>query len=309
MTSRETVDINGKSYDAQTGLPIDADQVEVPAEPKEVVASSSVHTSTQKSKTLNRTVVKKSAPTKPAHLQTRQHKLVAKSPAISRFAADPVFKRQKSMGQDIAPVRHPIQDKVKVAQASREIITAPAKPARVLKDEAIEKAMSTPSEKAPRTKKTLKRRFPRVFSIGFTSVAVLLLGGYFTYLNMPTISIRVAAVQAGIDASYPAYRPDGYRLAGPIAYNDGEVTMRFVANAGPQNFTITEKKSSWDSTAVLENYVEPKAGKDYVPHTTGGLTIYTYDNDAAWVNGGILYGINGDAPLTNEQVLHIATSL
>ena len=38
---------------------------------------------------------------------------------------------------------------------------------------------------------------------------------------MPTLSVRVAASQAGIDASYPSYRPDGYALNGPVTYGDG----------------------------------------------------------------------------------------
>ncbi len=307
MSTGDFVTINGKRYDSHTGLPLDVDQS--PVEPKPVVASSTVHATPQKSQTLNRSVVKKAAPARPTARPAPQHKYVAKSPAISRFAADPAFKRQKPMGQDIAPIRHPLQDKAHAAKASKQILTAPSKPAQVIKNEAIEKALNLPKQKPQKTRKSLKTRFPRVFSVGFTSIAILLLGGYLTYLNMPTISIRVAAVQAGIDASYPAYRPDGYRLSGPIAYNDGEVSMRFVANAGPQNFTITEEKSSWDSSAVLENHVIPKAGDNYVPHTTGGLTVYMYGNNAAWVNGGILYSIGGDAPLTNEQVLRIATSL
>ena len=85
--------------------------------------------------------------------------------------------------------------------------------------------------------------------------------------------------------------------------------MKFAANGGPQNYTVTQTKSSWDSTAVLDNYVTPRAGVSYIPYTERGLTIYTYGNNAAWVNGGILYTIEGNAPLSSEQIRHIATSL
>jgi hypothetical protein len=180
-------------------------------------------------------------------------------------------------------------------------------PSSVLKNEAIAKALDTP--KKAHAKRTMKNRFPRAFSVGTATLAVLLLAGYLTYLNMPTISIRVAAVQSGINASYPDYQPSGYRLDGPIAYNDGEVSMKFAANSGPQSFNIREQRSSWNSSAVLENYVQPKAGTDYNTHTQSGLTIYTFDGKAAWVNGGILYTVDGDAPLSNDQILRIATSL
>jgi hypothetical protein len=191
--------------------------------------------------------------------------------------------------------------------AKKQTVQPTQKPSQVIKNEAIAKAMGTPTKAQP--KQSLKGRFPRALSVSSASLAVLLLAGYVTYLNMPTISIRVAAVQSGINASYPDYRPSGYRLDGPIAYNDGQVSMRFAANAGPQNFTIKEQRSNLNSSAVLENHVQPKADNDYDTHTQGGLTIYTYDNDAAWVNGGILYTIEGDAPLSKDQVLRIATSL
>ena len=69
------------------------------------------------------------------------------------------------------------------------------------------------------------------------------------------------------------------------------------------------KSQDWDSSAVLENYVREKAGSDYTISTTGGLTIYSYNAGAAWVNGGILYTITGDAPLSADQIEHVATSL
>lgn len=138
---------------------------------------------------------------------------------------------------------------------------------------------------------------------------MLLLGAYFTYLTMPQLSIRVAASQAGIEATYPGYRPNGYTLSGPIAYSDDQVRMKFVANAGPHSFTINQTKSSLDSLAVLENYVQPKAGNNYITNREDGLTIYTYDTSATWVDRGIMYTISGDAPLSNEQIRHIAVSM
>jgi hypothetical protein len=149
----------------------------------------------------------------------------------------------------------------------------------------------------------------RVVAILSATLAIVLLGGYVTYLNMPALSVRVAAAQAGIDAGYPNYRPDGYALNGPVTYSQGEVAMNFKANGGNQTFTLNQSKSGWDSAALLDNYVTPKAGSDYTPYTERGLTIYTYGNNAAWVNGGILYTIQGNAPLSSTQMREIATSL
>jgi hypothetical protein len=186
------------------------------------------------------------------------------------------------------------------------------KPSQVIKQEAIAEALDkAPHHSSNKHTKEVRqpRRFQRVAGIGSISLALLLLGGYFTYLNMPSLSVRVAAAQAGVNATYPDYRPDGYSLSGAVAYTDGEVNMKFASNSGPQNFTLNQKKSSWDSSAVLDNYVKQKAGENYITYNERGLTIYTYGSDAAWINNGVLYTINGDAPLSSDQIRHIATSM
>jgi len=126
---------------------------------------------------------------------------------------------------------------------------------------------------------------------------------------MPSWSVHVAAGQAGIDATYPEYRPDGYSLDGPVTYNDGQVTIDFAANTGSSKFSLKQSKSSLDSSAVLDSIVHKKVGDKYITNQERGLTIYTYDGNATWVNAGILYSIDGNAPLSSEQIRRIATSL
>lgn len=314
MSKTNTITINGKHYDAHTGLPVEK-TTPAPvktATPKTVTPSSSMHSSVQHSKTLNRRSVQKHHPKQAATPAQRPvRKSVATHPQVARFAPQPAHKSHpKKLMSDIAPVRHPIATKAHARHVTqKQQPAAPVhKPAAQIKHDALTKAMQNANSPSP-NKQPLKRRFPKFMSIASASLAVLLLGGYMTYINLPTLSIRVAAAQAGIDATYPDYRPSGYSLHGPIAYSSGTVSMKFAANAGPQNFTVSEKKSSWNSSAVLENYVIPAVGDEYLTYAEGGLTIYTYDGAAAWVNNGILYTISGDAPLTGDQVRKIATSL
>ena len=329
MAQTRTVSINGKHYDARTGLPVEnsGDSVEVvetvtetpteAARSQAAVAATAVHQTTQKSKTLRRPKAKKTPISHAAQskkkgamdIVSRSSRTVHRSPAISRFAAAPVIATPTATAQDEAPVAHPLVKKHTATHATTKQHPSQKKAqpsAAALKEHAIQKAFEASQ---PAKQHKAKKRFPRILSTASASLAIILLAGYLTYLNMPTISIRVAAAQSGINASYPSYRPTGYRLSGPIAYNDGEVSMRFASNSGPRNFTVTEKKTNWDSSAVLENHVQPKSNGSYIPHKRGGLTIYTYGNNAAWVNGGILYTIEGDAPLSDEQILRIATSL
>ena len=120
--------------------------------------------------------------------------------------------------------------------------------------------------------------------------------------------MRVAASRAGITANYPGYQPDGYHFAGPITYQPGQVNITFKSNTNNNDFTIKQKSSIWDSQAVLDNYVS-KQTDNYLTYQQSGLTIYSFGSHAAWVNGGLLYTIDGDAPLSSDQLLHIATSM
>lgn len=307
--SQSTILINGALYDATTGLPVGEPSnrsAHVSFSAKKTHPSHEIHRRMQKSQTLNRHVVKKSAPVKPAAVRSA----IKRSPMVSKFAPHPSkAAAQPRLVSDIGPAVHPLVQKTqeRLAPASKHTSTA-IKPAAVIKQEAISEALKkAPSHSAARPVKA-PRRAPRVLSLASVTLALLLLGGYFTYLSLPSLSVRVAAAQAGINASYPAYRPDGYRLT-DVTYSKGAVSLKFAANAGPQNFTITQQQTAWDSTAVKENYVRPNWGNDVIPYAEHGLTIYAHEGNAVWVNGGILYTISGDAPLSSSQVRGIATNL
>lgn len=278
----------------------------------------------QKSKTLRREAVKRPVGAHEATIARprRDPVAVAKSPTISRFATHPQVRlihaapTSKALDgirpKSIAPV-------AVVAPAHRALpSTKPQantqKPAalssRQLKEQLIAKQLAA-AVPAPTHKKKSRSVFssvPKASSVITACFALIVLGGYLTYLNMPNISVRVAASQAGVDARFPEYRPDGYRFNGPIAFAPGEVTMNFQSNGGNQTYAIKQSNSSWDSQAVLDNFVTKKSDS-YLTYSEEGLTIYTFSSNAAWVNGGVLYTIEGDAPLTNEQVLRIAASM
>lgn len=307
MMSKDTIVVNGVLYDKHTGIRL---RETVPASHSHHHASA-IHTPAQHSRTLNRRYI-----ASPAVKDNSGAKKIAiqdggSHHTISRFAPQHHPKPQPVV-RDIAPTAHPLLSVTETRLAAQKPAVHIVKPSQVIKQEAI--AAATAVMQPAHTKKPVKpvkqsSRTRRAISVLSGSLALLLLGAYVTYLNMPSLSTRVAAAQAGINATYPGYQPSGYSLSGPVAYQEGTVSMKFAANAGPQSYTITQSRSDWDSSAVLENYVRDKAGTNYTISTTGGLTIYTYKTNAAWVNGGILYTITGDAPLSSDQIEHVATSL
>lgn len=193
--------------------------------------------------------------------------------------------------------------------AKQHAVTLAPKPAAVLKNEAITEALqrATTPEKAPRRAKKPKSRMGRWLQIASVGLAIMLIGGYFTYLGMPNISTRIAAIQSGVNAKYPGYRPTGYALSGPITFKSGEVRMKFAYADGGQSYTITQQKSSLNSAALKETLTAD--GGEVQTTTAGGLTIYSTDRTASWINGGVLYQITLGGALSSEQVTKIATSL
>ena len=224
---------------------------------------------------------------------------------------------RKSLNTDSsreAPIPHPIHQRTKQIQRSnsnaRAAQNSPAPTASVLKDAIVNEAL----EKAPKSnyrkmKQRPNKRRSRLLSFASGFVALSLFAGYVTYLNVPNISVRVAAAQAGIDASYPGYKPNGFKLNGPVAYSDGEIKMDFVSKQNGSKYTLRESRSSWSSSTLLENYVRGASNDDYTISKEKGITIYHYGSDAAWVSGGILYVIDGDDSLTPDEARRIATSV
>jgi hypothetical protein len=346
MSQKQTVTINGREYDARTGLPVSADhtsrsalrtqtttttQSQQPATSarRATTKSQQIHQKTQKSKTLNRKFTKKPAAHKTEHaLEKRRAPRIdgVKRTASTVHTSPTLPATKKSL--DLKPVAskavvtpapaqtqadihrpHPVATRAHQVQAAKKAAPQTAVPAAsVIKQAVIKEALdAAPKHHAKQHKHSSHKQ--RLAGIVFGCFALVLFGGYLTYLNVPNLSVRVAAAQAGIDASYPGYQPDGYRLNGPVAYSDGQVQMQFAANTGSTGFTLKQSKSSWDSSALLENYVKEKSDDAYSTSQEKGITIYNYGSNAAWVSGGILYTIDGDAPLSPDQIRKIATSV
>lgn len=372
MAPHKTITVNGRLYDAVTGLPVDAstasdttskvsspspapkssekaapvapkvarpsgtprpDFVKMPSKakapapkkqepiaPRSNMAAESVHSSLQRSQTLNRRAAKKPVPTnRPI---TRRPAVggqmdVAKSADVSRFAKNPVVaapapKPAAPAAKPDKPAQaHPIVQRALARnKAAKAPTPAAAKPAtaKEVKEAAISKALAAPKQKTNTRSAESSKRLRRIIVV-LVIILVFVLAIVAAYRMFPSISVGFASAQAGVGATYPQYTPDGYSLSQPVTYTDGEVTLKFQSNSNDNYYTISQTRSSWDSSAALDNVVTPAAGADYVTTKERGLTIYTFKSDAVWVNGGILYKIDSKAPLSGDQIRKIATSL
>ena len=238
--------------------------------------------------------------------QQVQQKAVAKS-AQAQAAQKVVAQRSTARAQVRA-------SEPSVVRSARARIASRQQPqvhmsAQEMKERAISDALQkvasmdkTERSQQQEQKKSFFKRRGIAMAASLAVISVCLLG-YLVYLNLPDLSVRVAAMQSGIENAYPSYVPTSYRLQGLVKEENGTITMNFVKN-GEDKFTLIEKKSSWDSNAVLTNFVKEKWGENYTVAKGQGLLVYISGSNAVWVNGGVLYEIQNDSGSLSTDDLH-----
>ena len=191
-------------------------------------------------------------------------------------------------------------------EATRENKIAEKVMLNEMKAEKAEKKTRKKTEKE--VKHLKKRKGGRILLAFATSAACVLALAAIVKVNLPNISVTVAAVQTGVDAKYPNYIPRDFSIH-DVYTDNSTVIIKFD---GPENqsFTISEEKSSWDSSALLTNYVKGAYGTAYDTIREQGITVYINHSNAAWVNNGIFFRITADnGVLSKKQIKNIVGSL
>ena len=218
----------------------------------------------------------------------------------------------KSSLKPKAPIKSPAKKLTRAAIPAANMTTSSVESAfsRMSEDpKAKQVVAATQPKNVKPVKKSIHKKSTRLAFALFCSTAVVASLFFIAQTNMPDISVRVAAMQTGIQATYPSYIPREYRLSGVYTTQDNSVAMDFT---GPNQakFTLTEEKLPWDSNALLNRYVKTKWGENYDSVREQGITIYISGSKAAWVNAGIVYKINNfQGELTKKQIKNIVTSL
>lgn len=285
-----------------------------------------VHKKTEKSKTLMRTAVKKPVVTQSKVADTpkvvrreakqfdidpkriNRAKSVKKSTLVSKFgeprrAIQPVAASLPVRPEPSAPPLTHHKQEVKASKQAHQHI-----------EDALQKATShnqaKPEKVTRRGRLSRKLRVSnRTVNIAAASLATVLLAGFIAYQNVPNFSMKVASARAGVEGRLPGYKPSGFGLAGPIKYQDGQITLSYSSTSDERKFAINQRTSQWDSDTLLENYLNPEK-KTYQTFQDSGKTIYIYDNNnATWVDGGVWYQIEGNSALNSDQLLRMAASM
>ena len=237
-----------------------------------------------------------------------------------KTVAKPVATAPKTIHRDTTPIDpatpHPLEKKL-AARKSAQTTSAESISMKDKKDAAIKSALASVATMDAKNKrkpiashiKTSRTFSAKKVILAFSCAAIAVAAiGYFVSLNMPDVSVRVAAMQTGIEATYPTYIPRGYALSN-ISSEDKKLVMNFI-DSEKHSFSISEEKSSWDSAALESNYVKEEWESNYSTIREQGLTLFISGSNAAWVNGGIVYKLTTTSgELTKKQIKSIATSL
>jgi hypothetical protein len=172
-------------------------------------------------------------------------------------------------------------------------------------EKAIEDAPAVNEPLLPKQRRGLAKRL----TIASASVlSVLLIGGFFAYQNFNKLDLYLASTKAGFSDITPSYKPTGYGLAS-VSSGSGVIETVYNSNTNSKSYTLSEKKSNFTSSDLLQNFVLNTAGQNYETVISNGLTIYLYaPHSATWVNGGIWYIISANSSLSDQQLVQLASS-
>lgn len=165
-------------------------------------------------------------------------------------------------------------------------------------------ARANSHEQPPVKHQTTKHRRHRR-AVGFVAglTVLLLASGFWAYLNMSSIELKIASMKAGFTAQLPAHQPTGYELT-DIQNRSGQIVLEY--RSGDRNYQITQQPTDWNSRTLGDSII---ADANSQPVQSKGRTIYIYDGVASWVSGGVRYDLTGNAGLDTDQITAIAGSM
>lgn len=258
---------------------------------------------------VTKSVGKKSAQAPSQRVERAQ--TIQRSTLISKFGSlQPAPKKPETMAEE-PEMNLSLSRIAAAAEKARKAHTTNAVKNSLIAKSLEEANKQHQAPKKPHKAKKKRSKATRKLQLSTIGVAALVLAAYVTYLNVPSLSMKVASSRAGFAATLPGQTPSGYRLQGPIAYSPGQVVIKFGSNTDDRHFSIQQQPTTWDSEALKENYVAKNSSTEPTTYQDSGLTIFFYGGgDAAWVNDGKFYSLKSqNSQLDTAQIRSIATSM
>lgn len=151
---------------------------------------------------------------------------------------------------------------------------------------------------------TKQRRAAKRHAISMATgfAALLVIAGFATYINMPSVQIRIAGIQAGVNATQPNFQKAGFAYGG-VQASDGKRVIGLRANGG--NYTLLERATNWDGETMITTVssVNANGAPNYTTVKVGANTVYRFaPTQATWVKNGTWYHLSGTHAVTDSQL-------
>lgn len=285
----------------QTGEASPSPQTQPAANPAAMDSISAMPTATTASKTMPGSVAMSLDKNEPGVFSDEELHQLSNTQIDSPFSASQEPQAQPSSAAP-APVNEPMPRSNTMPAAMPMASAASSQPQAA--GGVMPSLSAVPADKPGKSGKVLKP-----VGVAISVLLVFAVGFYMWRTNYASLAFKIASSKAGINATMPGYVPNGYNLNGNIQASPGSVSYNLASQSNGK-IQITQSKTDWDSQALAENYVAPKAD-NYLALQAQGLTIYMLgNNQASWVNKGTWYRIESpNGTMTQEQVIKMATSL
>ncbi len=131
---------------------------------------------------------------------------------------------------------------------------------------------------------------------------------FVAWQKIPQLSVKLAGMQAHVDAAIPGYKPSGYALSGPAKAANHGVTIQY-ASAEDKNkiYTVQEQSSNQDSTSLIADNSSPSQAVQTAQ--ANGIPIVIVRNKVKCVSNGTMTTITNKAGLSPDELLSIAKSV
>lgn len=337
--SKQTITINGKHYHAITGELLtdvasaddhnahtNAHSINVNTTSVKPAAKSAALRKAKPSQTLMRSAVKK--PANHSTVIRVQHEVehaiasptVAQKPSVNSIAHARLQRAQSTLrSEQISRFQNKATSKPIVAQhAHVPVQKAPEKPDEVelpagapqpkpgngpedMFTRAIANARHHADIKAHT--KAYKQKVRRHFaSLAIGASALLVIAGFTAYLNLPSLQLQFAGMQAGVSTINPNFSKAGFSYTGVSVSQSKRVIILKTADA---KYTLVQQPTNWASGQMIGHIssISASGTPNFKTLQFGDQTVYRLNNgNATWIKNGTWYQLNGDRAIGDAQL-------
>lgn len=157
--------------------------------------------------------------------------------------------------------------------------------------------------------KTIFRKKARRHALAMSGgiISLLLIAGFLAYQNTPKVQVQVAGAVAGVSTRMPNFKAAGFTYLG-VKTNGSMVVYDFASSGS--TYRLTAQATSWTGEDMINQIsaVDASGTPNYQIISNGTFKVYKFSNQSAtWINHGTWYQVYGNTPLSDDQLLALAT--